>query len=239
MVACYITFIFMSLFLLVKQIPVYLLAQYPSHKINTPSKTVLYHSYYLSFTHAVISLFLSWYYYPSLLSLNQENSVANQYVLSFSLSYFLVDLWYSFYLDNYDYMVHHICAIVPIISSLYLGYSANLIIIGLFFGEATNPIQTLAWILHQHDIKISQPLFLLYNISYLLLRLIISPFIVYGIYKYLESSLVSKIFLLNYQLLYLVTLYWTPSMLSKSVKIITLLGKYSRQITRPLNKTIR
>ena len=220
MIPFYLTLLFINLFLFIKTIPSFVLKKYPSQKINTINKTILYNSYYLSFTHATISFLLSCIYYPKLNILNANNNSTNTTILCFSLSYFLVDLWYSYFLRNYDFLVHHLCAIIPILSSLYLGNSANLIIIGIFFGEIINPIQTLAWLLNQHNIKISGVLFLVYNILYLLLRLIISPFIVHEIYKYLNYSWVSGIFLVNYICLYMVTIYWSNNIVNKSIKII-------------------
>ena len=213
-------FIFTNCFMFLKELPPILLKKYPSKRLKTTKDHSLATSYYLSLVHSTISLLISYYYYPSSETLNLPNTLINNRIISFSLSYFTVDLGYSIYLRNFDYVTHHCCAILPLLSSLYLGNSGNLLTVALFFGEFTNPIQNLAWLLRCHGLPFSQPLFLIYNITYITFRLFVSPVILYYLWNKLDHGLVSYIFLVNYLLIYLVTCYWTKTLVKKSVKII-------------------
>ena len=216
--------VFINMILCLEFIPTWVLKKYPTSKIKTPNQKLLYKSYYFSLIHSTTITILTYSYYSlSLfysLHLHDDNSEIGNLIMSLTTSYFMIDLCYSTYLQNFDFVLHHLCAVTPIIISQITGNSDNFVIPWILLAEFTNPIQNIAWILKQHDIIYSKYIFVLYNLIYLVNRLLVSPFILLYQLKYLQFKLITIIGLFNFMMIYLLTCYWTPKMLEKTKILI-------------------
>lgn len=134
----------------------------------------------------------------SLLDLQTDSLTLGQYTLvAFSCGYFLSDLlvviWVRY---SIGFVIHHVVALISLLSFGYYGKGAFLLLAFLVLGEITNPLQNVACMLTERGKK--QPLGIqkAFHICYGVTRFLVTPlFVLYchvqGIFQQLSLDTAS------------------------------------------------
>jgi len=118
-------------------------------------------------------------------SLEQKSFINNWHY--FSLFYFLYDSYWCVYNKTSLYLCHHLVCISVIIYSLCVDKYYNLLSLVLFVGEITAPLFNIIKIFKKYEYK-TQLLFIIFATSFVLIRFIITPFILLYIYIQVPSN---------------------------------------------------
>lgn len=172
-----------------------------------------YTSTFNSFIHSVIICIIGYLLYPDNYDL-QYNNIYTEIFIQFYLTYFLQDIYRSYKLKEYHFIIHHLISIMPGIMSLYYHKYGNYVIIGLFNAELTNPFQQLCLLIKfadNLDIPIKK-LFLFNNIFFVFNRTFITPVVYYNFIRNMDNNLIFPCSIIAL-LLYIMSFYWSVNLM--------------------------
>ena len=146
-------------------------------------------SRFLGMTHSFFVLYYSIPYlmnhYPNYYYLN-HNTDMEEFICHISMAYFIVDMYHFIKYESNDFLMflHHIICILFISSVLYYKTSALSLLVGLAWGELTNPIMSTWYISKQLKyIKFHNFMSHIFTWTFFIVRILIIPFWIWDIYQ--------------------------------------------------------
>lgn len=179
---------------------------------------IKYISTVISLIHCSLSLYFSYSLFPSHYELNYSNSKSVNIFLLFGVAYFVRDMAVSYALQEYHFILHHVLTLIPSLLSLSINQYGNYIVLGMFYGEITNPIQQLCFTLNLHQYDYSQFTKVglnINNIFFIINRTFIAPYIHIKTMYYIDSYLITFLFCILFILLYIMSLIWSIKLIIK------------------------
>ena len=169
----------------------------------------IYQTYVVSLIHCFLSIILNFFIYPQG-NFENDNDLIDNYALVMSLSYFIYDIYQSTINKSYIHVLHHLIVITPLFFSLYYNKFSNSLTIAIFWGEISNPLYIISYMLRKNKSKYANIVTKLNWLSYILLRIIISPYIIFNTYIHLNYP-IRNLYLYSYIFLYSGSIYWAYS----------------------------
>lgn len=195
------------------------IAQQKENKIKQSKMRWEYLSNYVSLLHAVMAtLIASYILCTSNESLDSQNSNAIKRIISFSLSYFLVDTVFGLLHGYNDFLmnIHHFLAIYINLYILRAGKYGHCYMYIMVIGEFNNPLWIMRKNLEKHNARkiYSTLLGLTYGLSFLIVRGLLAPHYMAKIIS-LPMALAFK---LDFAFLWYLSLFWCYTIVNYLVK---------------------
>ena len=144
---------------------------------NRPSNLIISNNL-VSLTHALLTICGSSYILYN--NDNNDNSISIK-LINFSASYFIYDCLFML-LNNFSlvFFLHHIIILGFYCITLTYDYGYKLVILSLFWGEITNPLQ-ITWFLSRvlNYKKIEHYIFPIFSFNFIIIRTAVLPIIHY------------------------------------------------------------
>eukprot|EP00455_Lapot_gusevi_P054414 TRINITY_DN871_c0_g2_i2.p1 TRINITY_DN871_c0_g2~~TRINITY_DN871_c0_g2_i2.p1 ORF type:complete len:279 (+),score=67.87 TRINITY_DN871_c0_g2_i2:104-940(+) len=122
--------------------------------------------------------------------LNAVNTDRQNRIIRFSCGYFIFDLFFMIFVErDIVFILHHILALTLWGSSLSYGRAAVQAMVGLFWGEVTNPLQSLFWLAKRtNNESMVQFLSPIFTWGFLFCRVLALPYYAFATSFYLVTT---------------------------------------------------